>query len=179
MRLAASSPIVHGSAMIRMGVMRTVGGYRAEFPVAQDRDLWFRLSERGMLANLNEILYLWRRSPTSISLRHWPVQKRMSDRALALAVQRIGDSRDELGGAVASGVGDTALATHRLYLGIGLLARRQVRIGTRLTFGLQSKDWRSLATWRVLLQGAPKAILHLAVGPLVMAVRNKVSSAWR
>ena len=176
MRLSVSSPIVHGSAMVRMGVMRDVGGYRADFRVGQDRDLWLRLSERGMLANTPESLYLWRRSPTSISTLQRSAQKRMSDRALVMAVQRMGDGADELGGAVA-GVEQGTLANHRLCLGMGLLARRHFRLGIRLTFGPQSQIWRSLAAWRVLLQGARQVIRDYRVETLARAIRDKVSSA--
>ena len=40
-------PPHHGSVMFRRSVYERVGGYRAEFNVAQDIDLWTRLVEHG------------------------------------------------------------------------------------------------------------------------------------
>ena len=55
---------VHGSMMIRRAALEAVGGYRRAFRVAQDYDLWLRLSERFGVDVLNEVLYRWRLSPT-------------------------------------------------------------------------------------------------------------------
>jgi glycosyltransferase involved in cell wall biosynthesis len=37
-----------------------VGGYREAFPLAEDRDLYLRLAERGRLAHIPEVLYMYR-----------------------------------------------------------------------------------------------------------------------
>jgi hypothetical protein len=44
-----------------------LGGYRERLPCAQDYDLFWRLTEYGMTANLPDILYCHRRSATAIS----------------------------------------------------------------------------------------------------------------
>ena len=50
-------PPHHGSVMFRRSLYEEVGGYRKEFLVAQDIDLWTRLVEHGDHESLSEILY--------------------------------------------------------------------------------------------------------------------------
>lgn len=57
----------HPTAMIRRSAMERVGGYREQFRLAQDKDLWLRLAEMGNLANLREVLLDYREHPESIS----------------------------------------------------------------------------------------------------------------
>jgi glycosyltransferase involved in cell wall biosynthesis len=63
-RLAAllqeKNPFIHSSVMMRTEIVRAVGGYREALAGAEDYDLWLRLSERGMLANLPEVLVRYR-----------------------------------------------------------------------------------------------------------------------
>ncbi len=49
-------PTSHGATMFRRRDYEAVGGYREEFRVAQDLDLWLRLAERGRHVFLPEIL---------------------------------------------------------------------------------------------------------------------------
>ena len=42
--LIRRNPFVHSSVMVRRAILEQVGGYDASFPVAQDYDLWLRLS---------------------------------------------------------------------------------------------------------------------------------------
>ena len=50
-------PSHHGNTMFRRLAYEQVGGYRAAFPVAQDLDLWMRLSEIGKCIAETEVLY--------------------------------------------------------------------------------------------------------------------------
>jgi hypothetical protein len=52
--------------MFRRSVVEAVGGYRFEF--AEDYDLWLRISERFEIANLQEVLVLYRIHPEQVSL---------------------------------------------------------------------------------------------------------------
>jgi Glycosyl transferase family 2 len=54
------SPVLHPGSMFLRDVVRDAGGYRPEFMVAQDYDLWTRLLSRGVVANLPEFLLLYR-----------------------------------------------------------------------------------------------------------------------
>src|SRR5262245_21944801 len=50
-------PSSHPSVMLRRSTYEQVGGYRAAFPVAQDLDLWMRISEVGRCLAMPEVLY--------------------------------------------------------------------------------------------------------------------------
>ncbi len=53
--------LAHPTAMIRAEPLRGVGGYRAYFAHGgEDRDLWWRLAERGQLVELDDILLRYR-----------------------------------------------------------------------------------------------------------------------
>lgn len=54
--LKSGKAIVHAASMLRRSSYQAVGGYRSEFRVAQDIDLWYRLSEVGLLAELPDTL---------------------------------------------------------------------------------------------------------------------------
>lgn len=60
-------PSSHTSMMFRKADYESVGGYRAEFVVAQDLDLWLRLIEQGDLVALPEVMIQGEISPSSIS----------------------------------------------------------------------------------------------------------------
>lgn len=61
-------PPHHGSVMFRRSVYEKVGGYRTQFQVAQDIDLWSRLIEHGKHRSLNDILYRASVAQNSISM---------------------------------------------------------------------------------------------------------------
>ena len=54
--------IFFSSCAIRRSLFNKVGGFRSQFPVAEDIDLYLRLAEVGQLANINQALtrYRWR-----------------------------------------------------------------------------------------------------------------------
>jgi glycosyltransferase involved in cell wall biosynthesis len=70
----------HGSVMIRRDAYLAVGGYRPQFSVAQDLDLWLRLSERGLCLGQPKILYQTVVRPNSISFirRHEQIRTRQT-----------------------------------------------------------------------------------------------------
>lgn len=72
----SGGPSHHGSTMFRKTTYLEIGGYRPILIVAQDIDLWLRLSERGLCFGLPEILYEARLSPESISAkqRRWQIK---------------------------------------------------------------------------------------------------------
>ena len=49
------SPLVHPSVMLRIEAVRAVGNYRADYPAAEDLDLFLRLMARYDCANLPEL----------------------------------------------------------------------------------------------------------------------------
>ena len=87
----ADAPTHHGSVMFRKGAYDRVGGYREEFYLAQDRDLWYRLAEEGRLLVLERPLYAARVLPDSRTSTHREVQLRLGRLALeALDLRRRG-----------------------------------------------------------------------------------------
>ena len=60
-------PSHHGSVMFRRAAYHAVGGYRPEFRVAQDLDLWMRLAEVGGCIAVPKFLYQARWQAGSIS----------------------------------------------------------------------------------------------------------------
>ena len=58
--LIRRNPFVHSSVLMRRAVLDRVGGYDEALPVAQDYDLWMRMSRVTGLANLREPLVIRR-----------------------------------------------------------------------------------------------------------------------
>ena len=67
-------PPHHGGTMFRRDAYLESGGYRAQFRVAQDIDLWLRLSELGQCLGTEEVLYRAAIEPGSISITRGPDQ---------------------------------------------------------------------------------------------------------
>lgn len=90
-------PSHHGATIFRRDTYDKVGGYRAEFSVAQDLDLWMRLREEGRCVSLPQIGYEAELSPGSISFS----RKSEQDAAfqtilLASSARRFGRSDREI-----------------------------------------------------------------------------------
>jgi len=67
-RFPPSPPAVpHPTAMIRLTALKAIGGYRAYFRSAQDRDLWWRLSHVGEIHCLPDRLLRYRRHEQAVS----------------------------------------------------------------------------------------------------------------
>ena len=65
--LIRSNPFVHSSMMMRRAAVELVKGYDPSFPVAQDYDLWMRLSRVTRMANLAEPLVVRRILPGRVT----------------------------------------------------------------------------------------------------------------
>jgi glycosyltransferase involved in cell wall biosynthesis len=65
--LIRSNPFVHSSMMMRRAAVDLVKGYDPTFPVAQDYDLWMRLSRVTRMANLAEPLVVRRILPGRVT----------------------------------------------------------------------------------------------------------------
>nr|WP_321465552.1 glycosyltransferase family A protein [uncultured Desulfobulbus sp.] len=65
--LAGHTAICHPCAMIRTFALRQVGGYDSAVPCAEDLDVWLRLGEMGLLANLRDCVLQYRLHSFSIS----------------------------------------------------------------------------------------------------------------
>jgi len=86
--LESGNIFCHGSIMIRRDCLDLVGGYNVQFLVAQDYDLWLRLSEHSRLANLEEHLYQYRFDADTVSRSRRDLQLAYSSLAKELALHR-------------------------------------------------------------------------------------------
>jgi glycosyltransferase involved in cell wall biosynthesis len=87
-------PSHHGSVMFRKSAYEQVGGYRQQFYVAQDWDLWYRLAEIGKFLKIPEILYRARLSQGSISalqMKRQSTMGRLARESLQLRLQGMSD----------------------------------------------------------------------------------------
>lgn len=82
--------IVHPATAMRKTAVAAVGGYRDEFPHAEDIDLFLRLAEVGQLANVPEILLDYRQHMGSIGYSQARVQNASAQRAVMAAHLRRG-----------------------------------------------------------------------------------------
>jgi len=83
--------IAHGSVMMRKEAVISVGGYRKEFQLAQDYDLWLRMAEtfgKGWLYILPDVLY-----ERSISASQ--LEKRQRQRRYATAARKSAELRQK------------------------------------------------------------------------------------
>jgi glycosyltransferase involved in cell wall biosynthesis len=88
-----STPI-HGSMMMRKDAVLATGGYRVAFAVAQDYDLWLRLSARFGMDNISEALYRWRLDPQGVYSTRRTTQLKYAGIALTLARERAATGAD-------------------------------------------------------------------------------------
>jgi Glycosyl transferase family 2 len=63
------TPMMHSAATIRTDAFRATSGYRTPMEPAEDYDLWLRLAEDGLLANLSDPVVRYRIHPGQASLR--------------------------------------------------------------------------------------------------------------
>jgi glycosyltransferase involved in cell wall biosynthesis len=86
--LIRRNPFVHSSVMLRRALATSVGGYDASFPVAQDYDLWLRLSALTRMANLPEPLVVRRLVAGRVTAARDDERLRAEARARWRAVRR-------------------------------------------------------------------------------------------
>ena len=68
-KILQGSPFAHPAVMMRKEILEE-GAYKALYTHCEDYELWLRLSEKYEMANLPEILLLYRQHPHKISVRH-------------------------------------------------------------------------------------------------------------
>ena len=62
---------INHPALIKMQILKKIGGFRTEFEGSQDHDLYFRICEETeKILYLPKLLYVWRYNDGSFSARH-------------------------------------------------------------------------------------------------------------
>ena len=102
------NPFFHGSAVFRRESARRAGGYREEFPSAQDYDFFWRLSDAGGAANLPQPLYHYRYSPAAVSACRATEQARVYRAAQLLAEARRSGAAGDVASALAQATRELA-----------------------------------------------------------------------
>lgn len=87
--LLRTNPFIHSSIMMRTEAVRAVGGYRAAFEAAEDYDLWLRLSEKGDIAILPQVLVRYREHGGNVTARKASRQLFSARLALRAAASRV------------------------------------------------------------------------------------------
>jgi hypothetical protein len=159
----------HPSVMFRRSTYEQVGGYRAAFPVAQDLDLWMRISEVGRCFAMLEVLYQAKLAPGSISATRRVEQLRATHSILACAAaRRAGKSEAEvlsrwqselagLGARAGGGLRRSTGREHaRFYYFIARILRRNRPDRSRLYY------WKSIRSW-VLYARAWAGLVQLMI----------------
>ncbi len=88
--LGNGDALSHPAVMMRRTALESVGGYDESFAVAQDLDLFLRLSEAGRVDNLPETLLLWRQHPSSVNRTRTHLWADVKARAIEKTIGRVG-----------------------------------------------------------------------------------------
>jgi glycosyltransferase involved in cell wall biosynthesis len=94
--LNGTCPICHPSVVMRLKAVLAVGGYRPDMMPAEDADLWLRMGERGLLANLADVVVRYREHESSVSSLRNEEQCQLFQVAANEACDRRGIPRREL-----------------------------------------------------------------------------------
>lgn len=86
--------LCHPTIMCRTSILREIGGYHTS-GIGEDWDMFLRMGEVSRLANLKEVLYLYRVHPGSVSVRHL-AQVRMRYAHACQCAQRRAEGRFEI-----------------------------------------------------------------------------------
>jgi glycosyltransferase involved in cell wall biosynthesis len=137
------------SVMMRTDAVKSIGGYRSEFELVDDMDLWLRLAEIGRLANLPDILQCYRQYATNST---WSAGSERSERILASLRQ----AYERRGRALPDQIVKRCLC-RRSAAGPMKWARKASRQGLwRIAAKHTRKQWAdaplSLVTWRMTLE---------------------------
>lgn len=80
--------LVHPTVMFRKDVVQAAGGYDASARHAEDYDLWLRLADRHMIANLPEKLVSYRMHRNQVSINNIVTQHRVARDCRVAALTR-------------------------------------------------------------------------------------------
>lgn len=139
--------ILHPTVAMSRRAVLAVGGYRADYPHVEDLDLFLRLGEIGLLANVPEVLLDYRNHFTNVSHSNSVEQSAAALRAVAEACARRGIPVPAASSAPI--VSESRLDLHRKWTWWALGAGHR---GTALKHAMQvvTSEPRSGRSWRLL-----------------------------
>ena len=80
----------HPTTLIRRDALQSEGGYRSNYEWVEDHDLWLRLSRRGRLANLSDVVLCYRQHAQSICWQRSSQQRILMNELLTEAYRMRG-----------------------------------------------------------------------------------------
>ncbi len=80
--------LIHPTLMARRDVLERVGGYRQQYNLVEDFDLFFRLLDEGELGNVPEVLLIYRQHQASTNSKKHQIQRELMLQCLAEHRQR-------------------------------------------------------------------------------------------
>lgn len=159
-------PINHGSMMCRRKVIEEAGCYREKLDLVEDYDLYFRIGENHVMANLEEPLYKSRVHSSSVcAVNRFEINRRY-ELVRKLAEERRVKGKDSLADMTEADIDKflkaglpawsfdkrRTLARNRLFLAEGLYLTRSFT-GALSKLGLSIMTWPfSLRAWVLLLK---------------------------
>lgn len=88
--LTGRAAVAHPTTMMRADAVARIGGYDGSYSSAGDLDIWLRLAEVGKLANLPDVVLLYRLTSSGITARKKAAQRANMRRACDSAGARRG-----------------------------------------------------------------------------------------
>jgi len=137
-KCVVDGPTSHPVVMFRRDAYERAGGYRAEFRFGQDWDLWYRLASLGKFRMIEDVLYIARVNPVSISTIDRPAQQQLAAISEELVRARAAGRSEASLLAEASTIKDIrsrglcARARGNYFIGEALRRNRDVRCRTYL-----------------------------------------------
>lgn len=89
-RIFKINPFAHSVTFYRTEIAKNAGGYDANFNLAEDYDLYFRMGKYGEFANIPKILLKLRTHPQSLSAQQISTQSRLNFNVRLKAIKTYG-----------------------------------------------------------------------------------------
>lgn len=170
--LCEDNPFCHGSVMARLECMLGVGGYRPEFALSQDYDLFLRVAEAYEMANLEEVLYQRHWHPHTATSSRGTEQSRYRNLARELALRRARSGVDRFGypfgghSKSTACVSERAATRQRFFWGKWLYDNGKFLQGFTLMLRYARRSGQDRWMWRILiwdqlLWGIPRYLFGL------------------
>jgi hypothetical protein len=158
--------------MMRRELAMRVGGFREPFRIGEDLDLLLRLGENGKMANLPDILYLYRQHISSVCATLGPAWMAYKEHILELAKERrqTGTDRLQRGGAIRiETIKDEDSRRHQwqiyMYWANGACANQNFPLAWKYARAALKRQPMSRKAWKVaILMGARFGMARLRKG---------------